>query len=239
MTRSRYHALSDADLDDRLRRMLSAVAARVEDTAADATAPSNQKRSPVGRATAVVVAAAGLTVSLAAAAVILNGSEYVDRIPPAGAIASVTLDGETTWMVDAFHPDGCGGTTPGVELIAESRNRVGGEWDSIGVMYGDYRFGTCRLDRSAWLSDPARYDVTGNHDRSGWTLVAAVHPQTTAVRVTLDGETRLLPVHVRDGGGFALFAVPSDVRTATTELVRGDETVPGSRRELDPRRPMV
>jgi hypothetical protein len=57
----------------------------------------------------------------------------------------------------------------------------------------------------------------------------AVHPEVTAVRITVDGETENLEVHPVDGAGYALYEIPKGLGTYTAELVIGDEVVPGSR----------
>lgn len=91
-------------------------------------------------------------------------------------------------------------------MVAESANRVGAEWSTVGVAYGQPAPpttngrvaadtpGCLRYDERVWLDAPRRFALTvtrlGQHadpEDGSWGLLAAVHPAVHALRVTTPG----------------------------------------------------
>lgn len=227
--------LTDAELDQRLRQTLRAVAATVE---GESSAAPRRRRRP-GRRTVVALGAAVVTLPLAAAAIIGIGPEYVDELPPDHVVVAGSVDGNRYWMVEAFHKNECGQPEPGVELVVEHSNLVGREWNTLGLSYGEPRMsggspdaGWCGYDVSAALADPALSYAGGTFVGDTFVRVMAVHPDVTAVRLSVREVTEDITVHPVDGAGYAAVEVPADSAAYTVELLVDGEVVPGSRQRL-------
>ncbi len=223
--------LTDPELDVHLRRTLQAVAATVE--AEPTVAP---KRRRPGRRIMVGLGAVVIAVPVAAGVFYGVGSEYVDEIPPDNVIVAGSIDGNRYWMVESFHKDECDEPVPGVELVAEESNILGQEWNTMGVSYGEPRpfgsggqLGRCGYDVSDALADPAQSYSGGSFVGDAFMWLMAVHPDITAVRLTIDGSTQNVAVHPLDGAGYAVLEVPADSTQFTVELLIDDEAVPGSK----------
>jgi hypothetical protein len=215
--------LPDPDLEERLRTTLHAVASTVEDMPG-ATTPGNR-----GRRLALAVGAVGITTAVAAAAVIRMGPEYVDVLPPDNVVVAGEADGGRYWLVEMTRTVGCPEPPTGVELIKENSNLVGQEWNTSGLGYGEPVDQGCRYDASAALRDPATAYSGGSFSGDTFLVTYAVHPDVTAVRLTIDGNTTTVPVHDVDGAGYSIFEVPAGTDSYTVELLIGDTPVPGSR----------
>lgn len=216
--------LVDPEFDQQLRRTLHEVAAKVED--APAVAPEKRRSR---RRAMVGLGAAAVSVPLAAGAIMGIGSEYVDELPRGNVIVTGSIDGSRYWMVEAFHKDDCGKPLPGVELVIEDNNIIGQEWNTLGTSFGNLPLQGCSHDNSDWLTDPSRWDISGTFLDETFVQVIAVHPNITAVRVTIDGFPQTVAVHRVDGAGYGTFEVPSDSTEYTVELLIDGEVVPGSR----------
>jgi hypothetical protein len=235
--------LTDEQLDQHLRRCLHAVATSIEDAPAAATAGRSRRR---GRRILFGIGAIAIAVPVAAGAIVRFGPEYVDQIPPDNVIVTDSLDGERYWMVEAFHPDQCGRTL-GVELVVEDRNIIGREWSTTGYTYGEPAplikdgrdVGSCGTDTTDALANPALTYSSGTNVGDGMVWVYAVHPDVTALRLTLDhSRAQQVPVHPVHGAGYAVIELPEGTKTYTIELLANGEVVPGSTETKDvPDRP--
>lgn len=224
--------LSDDELAAQIRATLTAVADSAE------RAPS--KRRPRRRARRILVAstATAIVAGTAAAAVSFGtGSEYVDRLPPDHVIATGDVGRDQYWLVESFHHDRCGDRIPGVELVVESRNARGQEWNTTGDTYGELDPDACHVDTTGWLADPARWRAGGQLVDGTMLEVVSAHPDVTAIRVTMDGRTRTYPAYAQDGARYAIFEVPPGIDAYTLSVVIGDEVVPGSTQTREIRRP--
>jgi hypothetical protein len=251
----------EPELDRRLRRALSRVALTVDDTAAAPPARPVASLSPAtaaapGRRRRRAAVAIGLTLAalpLIGFAYAKLGSEHVTE--PAiqrlreQALAHGGAGPNRYWLVPSFHDDACGQPMPGVELIVESENPVGGEWNSGGVGYGEQALpattglpgqtpGCPGYDEGAWLKDPSRFalivsrpgrpDVAqhGGRGRGDWFLVAAVHPRVRALRITTPGgpnqtvSTVPRPERPR-GPRYAVAVLPAKTTTTQITLLDG------------------
>lgn len=228
---------TDRDLESRLRRDLAVVAGTVtEASSTAASAAQSGARRRWGRI-ALGTAAVAVPVALAAAAFVRQGPEYVDRIPPETIIVQGSVDGSRYLLVESRRTDRCGQPVPGVELVEEDENLLGSEWNTIGEQYGAPAGDGCAPRTTRYLADPALHNDGGTQVGDSFVWLWAVHPDVTAVRVTLpDGSAEDLRVHRVDGAGYALYEVP-EVGSWTAELVIGDEVVPGSREEHRPALP--
>jgi len=219
--------LSEAELDERLRRTLRAVALTIEEVP---PTKSLKRRTP--RRTMVGLGAVVVAIPLAAGAVIGFGPEYVDKIPPEGVIVAGSIDGDRYWMVEAFHTDFCDNPEPGVEIVIEDSNIMGQEWSTIGVTYGQPRWqddgGWCGYDRSRYLGDPSRSNSGGVFMGDAFLWAGGVHPDVTAVRATIDGTAEQVEVHPWKGAGYYVIEVPPDTTEYTVELLIDGEVVPGT-----------
>ena len=174
---------------------------------------------------------------LAAGGLVGFGPEYVDELPPSNVITTGILDGERYWMAESFHRDSCGQLMPGVELVVEKRNIIGQEWSTTGYSYGDpievARNGrevrTCGYDTTQALANPAVSFSSGAEVGDAMIWIYAVHPDVTALRVTIDGTTKAVPVHAVDAAGYALIELPEATQSYTVDLLIQDDVVPGSR----------
>lgn len=215
---------TDPALDEHLRRCLRAVADTVTDAPAPAVAPAPRSRRP-GRRIAVGLAVAALVAPLAAAALFGEGPEYVDQVPPDHIVASGKADGGRYWLTESDRTDNCGGPVTGVELVAEAENVVGREWNTVGFGYGEP--GSCGYDDTAALRDPSLSYASGAFVGDTVVWVMAVHPDVTGVRVETGDRTERLEVYTVDGAGYTLTELAPGTRFRT-ELLIGDEVVPGS-----------
>lgn len=231
--------LIDPDLDRRLRRTLHAVAETVTDEPSPVPARTARTDDRSRKRRRRVAALALAALPLVAFAYVL-GPEYVDQIPPRDAFITGEAAGERYWVVPAFHADGCGETAPGVELVTESRNNVGQEWDTGGFAYGEWtppppgrdlrpseergqalesdEPACVDIDESAWLADPSRFAAMhgrlGADEAGPWITVLAVHPSVAEVRFSANGTTQTVsttPEPSRpDGPRYAVFTVAGD-----------------------------
>lgn len=225
--------LSDPELEARIRAALTAVSETVNDEPSPlrprATAVSSD-RHPSRRL--VVAAAGGLSaLALAAFAYLPTGSEYVQELPPADAISRGVADGIQFWLVPSFHTDVCNLPGEGVELISGATNKVGMEWNTGVLAYGDpteARPGCSRFDQKAWLADPTRTAITwtrlGNDNEGPWAGMIAVHPSaTTIVIIGPDQNEQRIPALPRQdapaGPRYAAFGLPEDAVTVTITVL--------------------
>lgn len=220
-------SITDDVLAGRLRHTLRVVAGTV--TAEAGTAPAarpgrGDRRHH--RRIGLVLGAAALALVAAGAALIRSGPEYVDQIPPASIIARGSVGGSEYLLVESRRT-ACGEPVVGVELVEESENLLGSEWNTVGEQYGE-RVDECRLDTRRYLANPALFNDGGTAVGDSFVWLWAVHPDVTAVRVTTPGGVDELTVHTVDGAGYALFEVPRGVETFTAELLIEGEVVPGS-----------
>lgn len=222
--------LSDAELDAHLRRTLHAIAAGVEAGASADEAPAlvRRPRSRRRRRLAVAGVAVAGTGLVAAGALVRSGPEYVDRLPPDHVVVAGSVEGARYWMVESFHENGCGQPMPGVELVAEDSNLVGREWNTVGATYGELRADGCTVETSQALADPAVSFSGGSFVGDTFIVLYAVHPDVTAVRLTVEGRSREVAAHRVDGAGYALLEIPPGTASYTVELMSGDRVVPGS-----------
>ena len=210
----------EPELDARLRETLSRVAMRVGDTAPGPgaspvliPASARRPRRRRWRLTLTVIGVA-LTALLLAGFAYLFGPEYVTEQKLVqlreDALVKGGAEPNRYWLVPSFHTDACGRSMPGVELLAESDNRVGAEWSTAGIAYGEPVFptasasggngvpspGCVRIDERGWLNDPSRFALTtgrlGRHaasEEGDWALLVAVHPAVDTLRVATPGSS--------------------------------------------------
>lgn len=215
--------LPDDVLEQRIRHSLTTVAATVTgDPVTAARTPRRSRRWRIG----LGIGVAAIPIALAASAVVRQGPEYVDTIPPGDIITRGSVDGSSWLLVESRRTDDCGPVT-GVELVEERENLLGSEWSTIGSRYGDLDATAC-VTPARWLADPSLFDDGGTAVGDSFVWIWAVHPDVTAVRITARGDTDDLPVHSVDGAGYALYEVPSDLDSYTAELVIDDAVVPGT-----------
>lgn len=215
--------LSEPELDERLRRTLREVAATIE----VAPSPVRQKRTGLRRSL-VGLAALAVVAPLTAAAIFGSGPEYVDKLPPDNVIVAGSVDGHRYWMVESFHTDMCNDRMPGVEVVVEDQNTPGQEWDTHGLSYGEPRAGGCGYDVAGSLSDPSLSYSDGSFVDQTYLEVYAVHPDVTAVRVTVNGSTQVVDVHPVSGAGYGAFEVPPGSTEYTVSLLINGDVVSGS-----------
>lgn len=222
--------LTEPELDQRLRTTLRAVAA----TVADEPTAAPQRRRP-GRRVMIGLGAVAIAVPLAAGAFYGVGPEYVDKLPPDNVIVAGSIGGSRYWVFESSRTDECGKPVPGVELGVEEHNLLGQEWNTSGHSYGEPRpygrggrLGRCGNDVSEALADPALSYSSGTFVGDAFVRVFAVHPDITAVRLTIDGATQDVGVHRVDGAGYSVVEVPPDSTQFTVELLIDGEVVPDS-----------
>lgn len=226
--------VNDEQLDERLRRTLAAVAATVHEEATGEPAPAPARSRRRRR----LLVGAGVTIAaipLAAAAVVGFGPEYVDRIPPANPIVSGTMDGERYWVVDGREIPRCAGFPSGIELIAESHNIIGREWNTVGAFFGPPTEDGCAPRRTS-VPPEFTYDADGGlRIGDGMVWLGALHPAVDEVQVSLDGAERFeAGTFDHEGGAYYVLEVPPGTATFTLEyVVDGDvvEPPPGERVE--------
>lgn len=212
--------MSDHDLERRLRTTLRTVAATVEDR--QAARRRSRRRLLVG------FSALAVAVPVTAAALLRFGPEYVDELPPDHPIVAGTTSAGRYWLVEMDRDAGCPAPPPGVELVTESRNTVGREWDTVGIMYGEPVDQGCAADSSAAQRDPAQLFSSGVLSGDTFLVLVAVHPIVSEVDVTVQGSTSRVPVHEVDGAGYTVLEVPAGA-TYTLQPLAGDGPVAGAR----------
>ena len=215
-------------LEEQIRHTLHTVAQTVTEGARPQAMPTAvPKRSGRRRKWSIFVGAGAIAIPLtmAAAAYVHRGPEYVDTIPASTIIVRGEVDGDRYLLVETRR--NCGEPATGVELVEEDENILGSEWNTTGAQYGDPR-GRCGADTRRYLADPALYNDSGTRVGDSFVWLWAVHPDVTAVRITTGGSSEDLPVHAVDGAGYALYEVPHGITTYTAELLIGDQVVPGS-----------
>jgi hypothetical protein len=215
----------DDELDQHLRRTLTAVASTVTEapsanTAQAARRPRRRRRFVVGAGT--VIAA----IPLAAAAVVGFGPEHVDRIPPADPIVAGSVDGERYWVVDGRDIPRCEGHPSGIEVLTEENNIVGQEWSTFGYFFGQPTDELCAPP----VTDeaPARtYDYDGGQTiGDGMLWAGALHPDIDQVRVSLDGDSPFdAETFTHEGGTYFVLEVPPGTGTFTVDYVIDGEVV--------------
>lgn len=198
--------------------------------------PHRRRRILVGLgAVAIpVVLAAG-----AGAAILREGPEYVDTIPPQDIVMRDSVDGSRYLLIESDRTDECGQPITGVELVEEKKNLLGSEWNTTGYEYGEYAETDCGYvnDTSRYLKNPALFNASGAEVGDSFVWVYAVHPDVTSVRITSAGYTKDLDVYEVDGAGYAAFEVPQDMDEYTSELAIDGQIVPGSQEEQKAPRP--
>ena len=189
--------------------------------------PHRRRRILVGLgAVAIpVVLAAGAT-----AAIVREGPDYVDTIPPQDVVMRGSVDGSRYLLVESDRTDECGQPVTGVELVEERKNLLGSEWNTSGYEYGEYGENACGYvnDTSRYLKNPALFNASGAEVGDSFVWVYAVHPDVTAVRITSAGYTKELEVYEVDGAGYAPFEIPRDMSEYTSELLIDGQVIPGS-----------
>ena len=216
-------------IDQRLRHDLQVVAATVTGTAPAARA--DEPRKPRRRRLLLLGAGAVVVVPLvAAAAIVRDGPEYVDTIPPSSIVMEGSVDGSRYLLVESRRTGECGRPVTGVELVEERENLLGSEWNTTGYEYGEMVETDCGYvnDTSRYLEDPALFVDSGTEVGDSFVWVYAVHPDVTGVRITSGDYTETLTVYEVDGAGYAPFEVPAGMDEYTSELLIDDQVVPGS-----------
>ena len=202
---------TDDELDQRLRRTLSAVADTVHDNPATLTVPVSRSRRRrrliVGAGTALVA------VPVAAAAVVGLGPEHVDRIPPTDPIISGSIDGERYWVVDGTEGPRCEGSPSGITLMAEQDNVVGQEWNTFGYFFGPPTPEGCAPRRADESPGYTYYSDGGQSVGDAMLWAGALHPDVDQVRVSLGGEDPFdADIFVHEGGTYVVVEVPDGHR---------------------------
>jgi hypothetical protein len=235
-------------VEQRLRHTLHTVAETVtEDSLATATA------SPVAASSASLVTtkphrrrrialgagAVAVPLALAAFAIVRQGPEYVDTIPPEDIVMTGSVDGSRYLLVESDRTDDCGQPVTGVELVEETENLIGSEWNTTGYQYGEYTDTRCGYvnDTSRYLENPALFNDSGAEVGDSFVWVYAVHPEIDAVRITAGDYTKDLRIYQVDGAGFAAFEIPKDLDEYTSELLIDGRVVPGSEEVREVPRP--
>lgn len=215
-------------MEDQIRHTLHTVAQTVTETSQPQAAP-NRTRGSRRRKWSLIAGAGAVAIplTLAAAAYVKTGPEYVDTIPANTIIVEGEIDGDRYLLVETRRTH-CGESVTGVELVEEDENLLGSEWNTIGEQYGEHSGDPCSLETSRYLANPALYNDSGTTVGNSFVWLWAVHPDVTAVRITSDGSSEDLPIYAVDGAGYALYEVPEGLTTYTAELLIGDAVVPGS-----------
>lgn len=217
----------ESKLDQHLRHVLQTVADTVTaEEKTDTFSAPRRRTSHHRRRAGLIIGAAAIPVALVAAAVIRLGPEYVDQIPRDTIIVKGRVDGSEYLLVETRRT-ACGKPVQGVELVEESENLLGSEWNTIGAEYGE-RIDECRVDTKRYLANPALFTDGGTQVGDSMVWIWAVHPDVSGVRITTGGDVQDLRVHTVDGAGYALFEVPKDIETYTAELLMDGEVVRGS-----------
>ncbi len=217
------------------------VAATVTETAPERATGEGTPRRPWWRSRiALGIGVIAVPVALAAGAYVQQGSEYVRTLPPESIIVEGSVDGSTYLLVETWRTDSCDQPVDGVELIEEDENLIGSEWNTIGEVYGEHRgLDDCGMATERYLTNPALYNDGGSQVGDSFVWLWAVHPDVTAVRITLpDGTVEDLAPHRVDGAGYALYEVPH-VRRTSPSWSSGTRSsrVPARSRRFRSRRP--
>lgn len=221
-------------LEKRLRHALRTVADSVtEDDLPAKTRTSVVRRPQRRRRIAVGVGLIAVPVMLVtgtAAAIVRQGPEYVDTIPPQDVVMRGSVDGSRYLLIESGRTDACGQPVTGVELVEEKKNILGSEWSTTGHEYGEHTETDCGHvnDTARYLKDPALFNDSGAEVGDTFVWVYAVHPDVTAVRITAGGATTDLEVYEVDGAGYAAFEIPRAMNEYTSELLIDGRPVPGS-----------
>jgi hypothetical protein len=219
----------DHQLDQHLRRTLTAVAEAVQEDSTSSPARS-PRRAGGHRGLIVAAATATAIVPLAAAAVVGFGPEYVDELPPANPIISGTIGGERYWVVDGRRVPRCAGESSGIEVISESSNIVGREWNTIGYTFGGESTADGSCSPRATDQPPADtyYSDGGQEIGGGMLWVGALHPSVDQVRASFPGAAPFdADTLTHEGGTYYVLEVPPGTGTFQVEyLVDGDLVVP-------------
>lgn len=225
------NTLNTEDIEQRVRHTLRTVAATVTESepspAARSTAPRRSRRRwRIG----LGIGAIAIPLAITASAFIHQGPEYVDTIPASDIIATGSVDGSRYLLIETSRKDDCGQPVTGVELVEESENLIGSEWNTIGSEYGEYSEDgrICGVATDRYLDDPSLYNDGGTTVGDSFVWLWAVHPDVTAVRIAADDYTKELPVYRVDGAGYALFEIPKDIHEYTAELLIDGQVVRGS-----------
>jgi hypothetical protein len=217
---------TDLQADQHLRHVLQTVANTVTEQSTAPAGRPNGRPDHRRRRIGLVIGAATIPVALAAGAFLKSGPEYVDQIPRESIIVEDSVGGSEYLLVETRRT-ACGQPVKGVELVEESENLLGSEWNTIGEEYGE-RVDECRVDTRRYLANPALFNDGGTEVGDSMVWIWAVHPDVTGVRITTSASVEVLKVHTVDGAGYALFEVPTDVERYTAELLINGEVVPGS-----------
>lgn len=222
MTLPRDH---DVELDERLRRALRAVAETVQEPPPIRSTEAPRRRRRRGR----LLAGVGMgiaAVPLAAAAVVGFGPEHVDRIPPEDPVVSGTLDGERYWVVDGRDLPRCEGHPSGIEVIAESSNIVGQEWNTFGYFFGGPTADGCAPRRADDPADHSYYSDGGQVVGDGMLWVGALHPDIDQVRASLGGEAPFdVATFGHEGATYYVLEVPPGTAGFRVDYLIGGELV--------------
>jgi hypothetical protein len=219
--------LNTAEVEQRIRRALSSVAATLtEDSVESSTPPRRSRRSSRRWRIGLGIGAVAIPIALAAGAFYKSGPEYVDTIPPNDIIVAGSVDGSRYLLIQKQRTDNCGQPVTTVELLEEKENLLGSEWNTVGNEYGEMT--ECWLDTSRYLADPSLHNSGGTAVGDSFVWLFAVHPSVTAVRITSEDYSQDLTVHKVNGAGHAVFEIPEDLREYTSELLVDGESVPGS-----------
>jgi hypothetical protein len=218
-------------VEQRLRRTLHAVAGTVAEADPPQTVGARRRRR---WRIALGVGAVAVPVALAAGAVVRQGPEYVDTIPPERIVMSGSVGGDSYLLVESDRVGECGEAVTGVELVEEDENLLGSEWNTTGYEYGEHVERRCDghlayvNDTARYLDDPALFDDSGAEVGDSFVWIFEVHPEVDSVRITSGDYTAELPVYEVDGAGYAPFEIPEDMTAYTSVLLVDGEVVPGS-----------
>jgi hypothetical protein len=226
-------------VEQRVRHTLHAVAATVtEDTRTYTARPTAARKPHRRRRIAVGVGALAIPLTMAAAAFVHEGTEYIAPIPTERIVMTGSVDGSNYLLVETDRTDKCGLPIPGVELVEEKKNLLGSEWNTTGYYYGEETAASCDyIDTSRYLKNPALYSDSGAEVGDSFVWVYAVHPDVTAVRITSGDYSKDLKVFEVDGAGYAPFEIPRDMNEYTSELLIDGQVVPGSEQVQEVHRP--
>lgn len=227
-------------VEQRLRHTLQAVAETVtEDALAVKPQPKGTRKTRRRWRTAIGVGAVAIPLTLAASAILREGPEYVDTIPPERIVMTGSVDGSRYLLIESDRTNSCGKPVTGVELVEEKENLLGSEWNTTGYEYGEYIEKPCGyvIDASRYLKNPALYDSSGTEVGDSFVWVFVVHPDVDTVRITSGDYTKDLKVIEVDGAGYAPFEIPKDMNEYTSELLIDGQFVPGSKEDRKLRRP--
>ena len=218
-------------VEQRLRRTLHTVAGTVTEDAPPRAVDARRRR---GWRIALGVGAVAVPLALAAGALVRQGPEYVDTIPPERIVMTGSVDGSRYLLVESDRTGECGEPVTGVELVEESENLFGSEWNTTGYEYGEYVERRCDghiahvNDKARYLDDPALFNDSGAEVGDSLVWIFSVHPDVDSVRITSGDYTEELPAYEVDGAGYAPFEIPEDMIEYTSALVIDGRVVPGS-----------